>query len=182
MDSGYAAEKRQYWLCRSSVVIRRSFVVYICRTLAGHPVNVMSRVAPAIRCAMTRGPDARHRPPEWKIYICPYSGRARAGWFKVETEYCQTWHPCKSDGTRPIEDPALEGTRFSWGGETGARMLLQIYASLAQLAEQRTVNPRVVGSIPARSARRSVQFRLVGRGLVRRDAGSTPADMFRWSW
>lgn len=54
---------------------------------------------------------------------------------------------------RPIEDPALEGTRFSWGGETGARMLLQIYASLAQLAEQRTVNPRVVGSIPARSAK-----------------------------
>lgn len=85
-------------------------------------------------------------------HICPYSGRARAGWFKVETEYCRTRHPCKSDGTRPIEDPVLVGARSSRGGETGARMLLQIYASLAQLAEQRTVNPRVVGSIPARSA------------------------------
>ncbi len=50
----------------------------------------------------------------------------------------------------------------------------ELYASLAQLEERRTVNPCVVGSIPARSATRLVRLQLNSRGPVRRGRGSIP--------
>ena len=49
-------------------------------------------------------------------------GRTRSTAIKVETEYCRTRHPCKSDGTRPIEDPESSGVVEPVADETGARI------------------------------------------------------------
>lgn len=53
-------------------------------------------------------------------------------------------------------------------------MPICLYAFLAQLVEHATVNRGVTGSSPVGGARRSVRFRLGGRGLVRREVGSIP--------
>ena len=72
---------------------------------------------------------------------------------------------------------ALKGTGRLLVGISLYRWLMSLpvwYTLLAQLVKHLIFNQKSVGSTPTECTRRSVRFRLGGRGLVRREVGSIP--------